>query len=54
VALGAIELPLLSRVHDLDAGDQSARAVEVLEAEHRSHDAFERPMTLLDEVVQIL
>jgi len=54
LAFGAVELPLLDHVHDLDARDQSAHAVEVLEAEHGSHDAFDRPMILRNEIVQIL
>jgi hypothetical protein len=28
--------------------DQSARAIEVLETKHGSHDSFDRPMILLD------
>ena len=54
MAVGAIELPLLDHAQGLDSRDQSTRAVEVLEAEHGPHDSFERPVILLDEVVQIL
>jgi hypothetical protein len=49
-----VELPLLDHVHRLDSRDQSARAVEVPEPEHGSHDAFDCAVILLDDVVEIL
>jgi hypothetical protein len=37
-------------VHQFDATQNDARAVEVLEPEHRSGSAFDGPMVLLDDV----
>ncbi len=53
MAFGAEELPRVDHVQRLDSRDQSARAVEVLEAEHGPHHSFERSVSLLHEVVQI-
>jgi hypothetical protein len=47
-------LPFLDHVHQFDAAQNDARAVEILEPEHRSDSAFDGPMVLLDDVVQIL
>jgi len=41
-------------VHDLDAGDGDRGRPEVLEAEHRPGHPFDRPMVLLDEVIEVL
>ena len=41
-------------MHDLDATQNDTRAAEVLEPEHRSDDAFDGSMVLLNHVVQIL
>jgi hypothetical protein len=47
-------LSFLDHVHQLDATQNDARAVEILEPEHRPGSAFDGPMVLLDDVVQIL
>jgi hypothetical protein len=47
-------LPFLDHVHQFDATQNDARAVEIPEPEHRSRSAFDRPMVLFDDVVQIL
>src|SRR6185437_16869616 len=47
-------LPFLDHVHQFDATQNDVRAVEILEPEHRSDPAFDGPMVLLDDVVQIL
>jgi len=41
-------------MQDLDTTQNDTRAAEVLEAEHWSDDAFDGPMVLLNDVVQIL
>jgi hypothetical protein len=41
-------------VHDLDAAQNDTRTIKVFEPQHRSGSAFDRPMILLDYVVQIL
>jgi len=41
-------------MHDLGATQNDTRAAEVLEAEHRSDDAFDGPMVLRNYVVQIV
>lgn len=46
--------PFLIIVHQFDATQNDARAVEILEPEHRSRSAFDGPMVLFDDVVQIL
>ena len=43
----AFHLPFLDRVHYLDATQNDARAVEVLEPQHRSGSAFNGPMILV-------
>ena len=48
------ELAFANHVHGLDAGDQDARAAEGLESEHRTGDAFDGSVVLLDEVVEVL
>ena len=47
-------MPLLDHVHGFDACDDGARTMKRLESEHRSHDAFDGAMFLLDEVVEVL
>jgi len=41
-------------VHQLDATEQDARTAKVLEAKHRSSQALDSPMVLLNNVVQVL
>jgi|SRR5450631_2691781 len=53
-SLGAVELPLLDHMHRLDACNEAARAAKGLEPEHGSHDALDRPVVLLDDVVEVL
>jgi hypothetical protein len=48
----ALHLALGNHVHELDAAQQEARAAKVLEAQHRSSQALDGPMVLLDDVVQ--
>ncbi len=50
----AIELALVDHVHGLDAGDQGTRAAKVLEPEHGSDDALDRPVILFDDIVELL
>ena len=40
-------------MHDLDAGEQDAGAAQRLEADHRSGNAFDCAVVLLDEVVEV-
>ena len=49
-----IELPLADHVHGLDAGNEDARSAKNLEPEHRPYDSFDRPMILLDDIVEVL
>jgi hypothetical protein len=49
-----LHLPFLDHVHQLDATQDDARTVEVLEPEHWPGSTFNGPMVLLDDVVQIL
>lgn len=51
---GAAKLALLDHVHGLDAGRQSASAMEGLAAEHWPDDTLDGTMVLLDDIVQIL
>ena len=41
-------------MHDLHAAKDDACATERFESEHRSDDALDRPVVLLNEVVEIL
>jgi len=41
-------------VHDLDATQNDPRAAKALEPKHRSNDAFDRSMVLLNHIIQIL
>jgi hypothetical protein len=50
----APQLPFANHVHDLDAAKDDASATERLESEHRSDDAFDRPVVLLNDVLEIL
>ena len=50
----APQLPLADHVHDLDAAEDDACATERLESKHRSGDAFDRPVVLLNDVVEVL
>ena len=47
-------MPLLDHVHGFDACDDGARTTKRLESEHRSHEAFDGAMILLDDVVEVL
>jgi len=47
-------LPLPDHMHYFDAGQDDAGATKILEAQHRSGDAFDGPMVLLDHVIQVL
>jgi hypothetical protein len=49
-----MHLPLGDHVHQLDATEQDARTAKVLEAKHRSSQALDSPMVLLNNVVQVL
>jgi hypothetical protein len=50
----ASHLPLADHVHDLDTTKDDASATERLESEHRLGDALDRPVVLLNDVVEIL
>jgi len=41
-------------MHGLDARDEAARTAKGLEAHHRPNDPFDRPMVLLDDVIEVL
>ena len=47
-------LPLLDHMHHFDAGQDDAGTTKIFEAKHRSGDAFDGPMVLLDHVIQVL
>ena len=47
-------LPFLDHVHYFDATQNDARAVEILEAQHQSDDAFDGPMVLFDMLFRYL
>lgn len=47
-------LPFLEHVHSLNATENYARAVKILELLHRPSDTFDGPMVSFDHVVQIL
>ena len=47
-------LPLPDHMHYFDAGQDDAGATKIPEAQHRSGDAFDGPMVLLDHVIQVL
>ena len=46
-------LSLADHVRDLDAGQDDARTPEILEPHHRFDNAFDGPVILLDNVVQV-
>src|SRR5665213_1903551 len=50
----AIELALADHVHRLNAGNEDACAAKDLEPEHRPNDPFDRPMILLNYIVEVL
>ena len=54
LAFTAIELPFADHAHRLDARNEHASAAKCLEPQHRSHNTFDHPAVLLDDVVQIL
>jgi hypothetical protein len=41
-------------VHRLDAGNDDSSTAKRLEPQHRSHDALDGPVVLLDDVVEVL
>ncbi|MGF6935951.1 hypothetical protein OKW41_005113 [Paraburkholderia sp. UCT70] len=47
-------LPFPDHVDHVDAGQDDAGTPEILETQHRPDDAFDGPVVLLDNVVQIL
>jgi hypothetical protein len=47
-------LPLPDRVHYFDAGQDDAGATKILDAPHRSGDAFDDPMITLCRAIQVL
>jgi hypothetical protein len=53
-AARAAELLLLDHVHGFDAGDDARRGPESLEAHHRPCPPLDRPVILLDKVIQVL
>lgn len=53
MAIGAVQLHLLDRVHGFDAGDDLGRRAEGLEAEHGPGSALDRPVILLEHVVEV-
>ena len=53
LGLRDVELPFADHVHRLDARDERTSAAKFLEPQHGSHDAFDRPMVLLDDVVEV-
>ena len=54
VATRAALLPFLDHVHGLDAGDDASGGPERLEPHHRSGSSLDRPVVLLDDVVEVL
>src|SRR6266851_7653414 len=48
------ELPLANPMGKLDAGQCNGCTPEGLEASHRGASAFDRPMILLNEIVEVL
>ena len=49
-----LHLSFPNHMHDLDAGQSDARAPKTLETQHRFRDAFDGPVILFDNVVQVL
>jgi hypothetical protein len=49
-----LHLTLADYVHELDAAQRDPGATKILEAEHRTRASLDRPMVLLDNIVQIL
>ena len=41
-------------MHGFDAGDQDSGAAKVLESEHRARDPFNRPVGLLNDIVELV
>jgi hypothetical protein len=40
-------------MHAFDAAQKDARTAKILEPQHGSRASFDRPMVLLDEIIQI-
>ena len=53
LAFSAVELVPLDCVHQFNAGNEDARTAKGLESEHRPHDAFDRAVVLLQDVVEV-
>jgi hypothetical protein len=53
MAFSAVELALLDHVHQLNAGNEDTRAAKGFEPEHRAHNAFDRSVVLLHDVVEV-
>jgi hypothetical protein len=51
ISTGEIILTFVNLLHELDADEDAARVVELLEAEHRLNPSFDAPVILLDDVV---
>jgi hypothetical protein len=49
-----VHLPLADHVHQLDAGQDDASTPEILETHHWFDNAFDGPVILLHDVIQIL
>ena len=41
-------------MHGFDAGDDDSGAAKVLESEHRACDPFNRPVVLLNDIIEVL
>jgi len=53
LSLDCDHLSFLDHVHQLDSMQSAAGRVEGFEAEHGSNDSFNRPVVLLDEIIQV-
>ena len=53
LAFRDFELPFADHVHRQSARDEGASAAKCLEPQHGSHDAFDHPVVLLDDVVEV-
>ncbi|SOE68322.1 hypothetical protein SAMN05446635_3273 [Burkholderia sp. OK233] len=48
-----VELPLANAMHQFDAAQKDPRTAKSFESQHGSRTSLDRPMVLLDEVVEI-
>ena len=51
VSILGFHLPLPDDIRYFDAGQDDAGTAKILEAQHRSGDAFDGPMILLDQAL---